>query len=442
MNVDSPKAPNYAEANREGILTDIETLPLRLMAERAASEGKTLFRDQKGNYTLEPVELRGPEPNWANLAREDWKQRVASGLEERTFDEWFKDHLAENPTDAGAQEYKAWLDAGKAGAVADFTGLGDDTRRQRDIEAAKELYTAGADISRDLEKGRLADLLEMLPQFNELNLDQQKAAYQAALDAAKAGETTRLDMELEYRPKFTESELAAQEKAFDQSLDLSDRGSRRQQALQKELMPGLIDMANESQSAARRAATESLKETDPEAYAMRTKLGQQLLSDLDSEDLTPAQRRRVEQSMRMSQAARGNVLGSAAAFDEALAVSGYGEDLRRQRVGDAMNFLNLRDITPQFAAPAAANPLMPMQSAGSYNPNLPNFTATTAAGPNLGPQQITQGGAFNFTNANAGQQGLQYNMDVWNAKREDAQANANRWMEGLSAGAGLASSFI
>jgi hypothetical protein len=441
MNVDSPKAPNYAEANREGILTDIETLPMRLIAERAASEGKTVYRDAQGNYTLEP-QTATPEPNWANLAREDWQARREAGTENRTFDAWFADHLKANPTDAGAVEYKNWLDSAEAGKVADFTGLGDDTRRARDIASAKELATAGADISREAEKQRLTDLLELLPGFNQLNLDQQKAAYAQALEAAKAGEGARLDMELDYRPKFTESELAAQKAAFEQSLDLSDTGSRRQQALQQELMPGQLDMAMESQSTARRAALDSYKETDPEAYAMRSKLGAQLLADLDSEDLTPAQRRRVEQSMRMGQSARGNILGNAAAFDEALAVSGYGEDLRSKRLGEAMNFLNLRDALPQFQAPAPVNPLMPMQSAGNYSPSVPNFSATTAAGPQLGAAQITQGGAFNFTNANAGQQGLNYNMDVWNAKREDAQANANRWMEGIGTVAGAATSFI
>ena len=36
---DAPEAPNYAEANREGILTDLETLPLRRMIEAAARSG-------------------------------------------------------------------------------------------------------------------------------------------------------------------------------------------------------------------------------------------------------------------------------------------------------------------------------------------------------------------------------------------------------------------
>lgn len=36
---DAPDVPNYAEATREGILTDIETLPLRRMIEAAATAG-------------------------------------------------------------------------------------------------------------------------------------------------------------------------------------------------------------------------------------------------------------------------------------------------------------------------------------------------------------------------------------------------------------------
>lgn len=517
MDVDAPEPPDYGAATREGIETDIETLPSRLLAERAAAEGRALYRRPDGSFTLDP--------------------------------------------------------RGGGTLVSDFTGVGDDTRIERDITNQTRLLEAGAGVARNLERDRLQDMLELLPEYNALNLEQQRAAYDAALDATESGERRRLDLELEMRPRFTESELDAQRQAFGQSLDLSEEGTRRQAALQEELLPrlnragldaqadayrrgldlgdealgrnmaqadqldaarrerlpaqndlnldmqeeaarrgmdlgdealdrnleqvnrllrtqerelpGLNRLGLESQSAAMRAATAAGREANPLAYDTRDTLGRQLLAELEQGDeLTPAQRRRVEQNMRASQATRGNILGESAALDEALALSGYGEEIASRRRADALNFINSRDLDPRFesalpadylrtlapnqaapnlradqfegsamdallpnaappalAAQGAINPLMPNMQAGGYTPNMPAFQATTTGGPNTTPMNMQRTGAWNVTNPNAGAAAVgQANTRF--QQQMDVATMPNPWLQGLGMVAGAATGGI
>lgn len=387
MTQKAPEPPDYAAATREGITADIETLPSRLLTERAAAEGRQLYRLPDGSYTLNNAV--GGRP------------------------------------------------------VADFTGVGDDTRVQRDIQNQLALLQGGADITRGLEQNRYQDLLELLPQYNELNLDQQKKAYDASLDATEAGERRRLGLELEMRPQFTASELEAQRQAFDQSLDLSDRGTRRQVDLQAELLPQLNEAGLGAQRQTYDAALEAYRQQNPEASAAKLDLVRQLQEGIDRQgELTAAQRRRVEQNVRGAQASRGNVLGPAAGFDEALAVSGYGEGLAERGRAELMQFLQgEQGLMPNFQSTAAVNPLLPNSNAGSYQPNVPAFAPTTTSGPNLAPANVSRTSPWNVTNPGAGAAGAGAANTRFDQQMQVANM-PNPWLEGLGAAGGIASAFI
>lgn len=73
---------------------------------------------------------------------------------------------------------------------------------------------------------------------------------------------------------------------------------------------------------------------------MRSQLEQQLLDELAmGNQLTTNQQRNLQQGVRGAQTARGNYMGRAPEFEEALQYVGYGDQLANQRRGNALGFL-------------------------------------------------------------------------------------------------------
>jgi len=394
MDVDTPEPPDLGAATREGIETDISTLPSRLLTERAAGEGRRLYRRPDGSYSLDAPAGEAPAAlaNYQRMYR-DQVDAGNYGDKPPSFDQWL-DQAAGNARDnpqvaADVRSIRDFYSAGGGDLAADFTGVGDQDRIDRDIANQTRLLEAGAGVARNMERGRLEDLQALLPEFNRLNLEQQRAAYGTALDAADEGERRRLGLELEYRPQFTESNITAQEEAY-------------------------------------RRALGAWREENPEASAAKQRLVQELMAGVgEGGELTAPQRRRVEQNVRGAQAARGNILGDAAGFDEALAVSGYGEDLQRGRRAELMGFLQgEQGMTPNFGS-------------GAYAPNMPAFAATTAGGPNLTPANLTQSSAWNVTNPNAGAMGVAQANTRFDQGMQIAN-QPNPWLEGLGMVGGAA----
>lgn len=100
-------------------------------------------------------------------------------------------------------------------------------------------------------------------------------------------------------------------------------------ALQQKYGGAYVDL---SRDLARRA--------DPNGFAAYETLGQQILSNLQLGDsLGASERQAIEQTTRGAQAARGNLFGSAPAFEEVLNTDLYARQRGQQRRGEAMSFL-------------------------------------------------------------------------------------------------------
>lgn len=449
-----PPAPDYAAANRAGIEADASTLPFRLAVSQAARLG-TSYTD--------------PE----------------------------------------------------TGKTYDFTGLGEDALMEADIAAAIRMMEAGSDLAFQEEFKRYQMLAGdgetpgMLQQFNDLNLAAQRAAAEMGLEFSDRYTQNQLDQELAYRPQFAESQRNEDRLTFLQNLELSEVGTRQLVELQRELMPELSELGEEAaaraflanlkqaaqaaeqsfgqnleqsdraataatevqqrllphlnelasrlQADSARAAGEAGRAENPEAYAVRDALGQQIASDLAAGgDLTPAQRERAEQEMRRSQASRGNILGEAPAFDEALAKTELSENIVNNRRSQALGFINSRDLSPTFGTVgvlnptqvvnptaltvtpnnqpvAPVNPIMPnFGTAGPVTPMVPNFQATTTGGPNLSPTSIGRQDPLAMFDPNAGSKSVSYAGNVWQTNVEQAANQTNPWMEGLGMVAGTA----
>lgn len=323
----------------------------------------------------------------------------------------------------------------QSGQVYDFSQLGgDQALLDMDVAAQRKLMEAGADLTRNLERNRLNDLVDLLPRYNELNLDAQRKAMQEALSMSELFTKNQLDQDLAYRPRFGDLQRSEDAKTFQQNLDLGEQGTRRFADLQNELLPAANRAGLAAQTEAEQARLDAMRTTDPSRWALR----QKLMSDADSElalgaNLSPQQMERLQQQIRGAQAARGNILGAGAAYDEARLATDVGENLQQQRRQNALAAMQAGELGPRFNAAQVVNPLMPnYQSTPGVTPNVPNMQATTASGPNLSPTNVARSGTFSYVNPNAGSDAAGYANQQWSTLANIKSQEVNPWMAGLS----------
>ena len=131
---------------------------------------------------------------------------------------------------------------------------------------------------------------------------------------------------------------------------------------------------------------------DPTGAAVRDKLGEEALADLErGYELAPGMRREVTEAEQAGQLARGNILGSGAAAAEALSVGDAAFRMRQQRLANAASFLSGTTPVAQFGQLSGAQ-----QGASPFNP--------------MGIQ------SGNWVNPAAGAQGQQFAMNSYNQK--------------------------
>ncbi len=99
--------------------------------------------------------------------------------------------------------------------------------------------------------------------------------------------------------------------------------------------------------------------------------------------LDPSVRREVEQNARAGQASRGNILGDASAYSEAMSTGLAGEARKQQRVANAQATLGLAPVSSQFGNIATATAPIAAAAgaqAGQLNPNAGQNAAQFALG--------------------------------------------------------------
>lgn len=452
--VEAPATPDYAAANREGVMADIETLPIRLAAEQAAAAGTRWTNPVDGKtYDF------GLGTDWAAYAK---SPGVAAAYEKAKADGTATGQTAVQ----FAQNYYNTTGRG-AGDAVPLLG-GDAAAARRNIESALQYAQGGADISRTLAKQQLQDQLELAPQYNALNLQSQRDAYTASLEAQKQGQQQGMDLELQYRPKYTESELAAQKAAWQQSMEQGKQSTYEYADWQKDLLPQMNALGLDAQRA---AYNQGLTLADQGAAASQATMGQLNASLLPTRDawgksvqdelamgskLTAAQQAQVENDVRSGQAARGNILGNAAMINEAMAKFDMGQKLLTQRQAAAKdyvqgsNLVQVQQPSAQMTSAQAVNPLMPNFSSGQMQTAAtPAFSASTVAGANLSPYAVNQSNGFNYLNANAGQQAANFaqqsygtQANIYSTQQQAATAKAQMGMDMMGTLAGGAMSFI
>ncbi|MEN9631962.1 MAG: hypothetical protein RL077_366 [Verrucomicrobiota bacterium] len=129
---DSPSAPpppDYAKANREGIETDIETLPLRRAIEQASALGEGAVFG--GKYYKNPADAQV-----AKLAATRQKDADLQSLNEQIAATKGNPWGWQERNQLMARRDTLQKERDKLGDVGDFTGLGDDTLARKYLGVA------------------------------------------------------------------------------------------------------------------------------------------------------------------------------------------------------------------------------------------------------------------------------------------------------------------
>lgn len=463
-------APNYGDEYAKGVQADLQSLVNRLQVSTAAEAGGVYTDPQTGQTydfrgKFDPIRFAKDHPTALQIYADEQARGELQG--------WTPEMFA-----------KAYLND-DATEMAKYQTGSPTYRNQTTIDTAKQLATAGDEITDASIRSQAKTLLELQPEFDALNRDAQAKAIdqmvqlmpkvgdaQRAQDAATYRQNADLGLEATQKqadlqgkivPVLNNVSLTAQEEAFKRgqaasqtafkgNLDQSDEAAKRAVAQQQQTLPQLNDLGIRLQTDAYKGADAAGRAVNGALYSLRDTYATQLADEMKSgADLTAAQRNRVQQRIRGAQASRGNILGDGAAFDEAIAESDYAQEMIDKRRSAALGILNARELSPNFqsigvvnptqvvspnlqpanfTATTAVNPLLPNFGSG----NTPNVGATTVNVPtNSTSTPIRQTDPLAMTNPNAGNAGTNYALNAWNALSNRIANAPNPWMQGLGA---------
>jgi hypothetical protein len=345
----TPGAPDFAAANREGVMADIETLPLRRMIEQASRLGTSVLKE---GYTVRQV---------SQDASVTAAQTRLSELEAK-----LKDTPNELP---GAKDPAKPWQSQPAKPNPEYDTL------------QSQLTQAKADLTAALTKAGTTG--QLTPQYYD----------------AKGNPVSKNDALLADFTGFGDIDLAR--KGLEFQTESADKTAGAMLAVQQKYGPEFIAQR-----------LKELELSDPEGFKLRKDMGVKVAAELEQGyKLAPGMREEVEQATRAAQAARGNVLGAAPAAAEAMEVGNAGFRLWQQRLANASSFLSGTTPVAQFGqisgGQAGAAPFAPQnitagigvnQNAGqqgaqfaqqSYNAQLsaPNPWATLFTTTAAGAQQ-------------------------------------------------------
>jgi hypothetical protein len=272
-----PPPPDYAAANRAGVLADVETLGAKKAIEQAAKLGGTAL-------------------GFGITTKTDSKGGVTYY---QTFDEDGK-RLA-NPRQVTQQE-----------AVIDFRG-------KSDVDVAK----AQADFQRAEQKANAQSALDLQKQYGTQFATEARNQLQA-IDPTG----------------FANRELLGKKVA-----DVKFEGVNDGPAFTKNASGPKYEMTNDGPSLARQSYGPQFQAGDANAgggaaAAGRAEIERQLGENLfNNGKLTDEQARRLNNSVRGAQTARGNIYGNAPTAQEILTRSGAETEMARQARSDVVGYL-------------------------------------------------------------------------------------------------------
>lgn len=311
---EQPKAPDYAAANKEGIYTDIDTLPIRRQIEQAAALGQKVdYTDQYGAQKTADFTGMGD----ITLAEQAAKLASTTNADVQRQQLALRQELGEKNAAQTALEVRA----------SDPQAY--DARQTLTKKVITDLDTPADKITADDRFGKLADqvgavdgptpgstLGDLTKTLQATNTPGADGRFGDLAD--RIGATSAPGQDSRYNQLFNAGAGASMKSAAKLGQitnDVSRQGTGMLGQLQSEANARLSGDVN-----------------DPSNSALNTGL-QRAVDDFNlGGQLDPETQSQIEQQARASMAARGNILGNASTFTEAMNVGQAAEARKAQRL--------------------------------------------------------------------------------------------------------------
>lgn len=311
-----PEAPDYAEANREGIYTDIETLPIRKQIEAAARSGSKITYSDPRTGEIKTADFTG-QANWddyaktsgaaAWLAESDWKSRGYASRD---------DALQDYYTNIGSKQGDV-LQRVNTGSDAELQKIATDSAlsanaaiQKQQLDLRKELGVANAEQTRkELEATDPEGFAARESLVKKLSDDVNSAPSSIASNQSLGAIADRVRALTGSAPSVDKAAYAK----LQEQIDKADTGR----------LGSLYDQVNERLNGNTVASTQAKNQLLQTAMADAERGGK----------LDDASRDEVIQATRAAQSSRGNFLGNSAAVAESMEVGQAAEDRRVAALG-------------------------------------------------------------------------------------------------------------
>lgn len=316
-----PEAPDYAAANREGIQTDISTLPLRRQIEAASRLGQAV------EY-IDPVTGQKVTADFTGLGDATYAKQAAE-LAQATNAEVQRAQLALRK-ELGAANAAQTRDEIRAADPTGFATREDITNRVR-AELNMGPAKVGPSVNIASAENRMWNLANSAPQdsgrlgalYDEANVAAPKANDMGALAKLGALESTaaqRLGTRAD--DMGTNATLQQLQQAARERL-----GTRAEDRVAQQRLGTIYDEATRLPG----------QVTDPTTEGLNAALFEAAKDYQRGGEMDPEIRRQMLNEIRAGQVARGNFLGDAAAVQEALELGQAAEARKAARLGTLLD---------------------------------------------------------------------------------------------------------
>ncbi|EIQ00751.1 hypothetical protein OpiT1DRAFT_05307 [Opitutaceae bacterium TAV1] len=186
-----PKAPDYAEANREGIYTDIETLPIRRLIEQAAAQGKSIQYMDPRTGEMTTADFTGMGDDAATQAYVDVLLRANGDIQRQQLA--LREELGEKNAEQAAKEVAA-SDPLAYETRQEVTGkiLGDLQGGVDTIDGNQNLYDVATRLQGDNSSyNALAGVLDQVLAEYQLGGQLDAQTQRQLTDSVRSGQAAR-----------------------------------------------------------------------------------------------------------------------------------------------------------------------------------------------------------------------------------------------------------
>lgn len=451
---DAPPPPDYAKANREAILTDIETLPMRYEA-RAEWEPillQLMLQSQadSADYTadamLDVQERYGP--GFINARQQELKMSdpMGTAAREALYNQVMYDLTGQVPDKVDYQvsypePEQTFIGSDRALGLADrleaMAGqMGSQNMTDEQMQALVEAIYPYYDQN-NFNANTNSGPSYMFNLNNDLDAQRNDLYAQLGIDPPPDKRTSDF-LEMFGISQTSDSPnvgLADGLSGGDMSARLLAaaerlRGEGGGQSYGNRPMPEVTEVRTPGEFTPNEALYAS---PEYESTLLAEELFTQIMADLGLEaQLNDSTRREVQQGVRGAQAARGNILGNSAIYEEAMELGQAGEQRQQQRQQNTLQFLT-SGTTPEDIAYRKKQ--QAMANLGSFmGGQTPVAQFGQLAGAQQGAAPYAPQNAPQVLNPNAGAQGAQFAQQNYAQQMNAYSQQANPWMAGLSLG--------